>query len=116
MKVRLSIQNRMKLSELVAPEADSVARLKMFRDFQGELSLSEEEQKLVGLTAEQKEGKMLVYLAHPEKDPMKEFKIGEIITETICLKLSDLESNKALPADLLDLYLVFEDEIKKMGK
>jgi hypothetical protein len=114
MKIKLSVGLRLKLSEFVEQEGDCVARLKMFRDFRNELSLTEKEQKLVGLNAEQKDGKMMVFVTKPDKDPMKEFKIGEIITEVICSKFKQLDDQKAMTPDLLDLYEKFEDEIKKL--
>lgn len=114
-KVKLSIGERIKLSEQIGAEQSSYARLKMISVFRESLSLSEDEQMNVGFTETMApNGMMHSHWAHPEKDPMKKFEIGEILTEIICTKLKGLNDTNKLTNDVIPLYESFKLEIDKI--
>lgn len=114
MKKEMSIAVRLKLSDLLGPLEGESARLLMYREFRDYLSLSEEEQKLVGCRVVQQQGGFMTYIDHPELDPQKEVEVGEILTEVVCGILKPMEENKTLKPDLLDLFIWFKPEIVKM--
>lgn len=114
MKAPMSISVRLKLSDLIAPEEGNSARLLMYRKFRGGLSLSPEEQELVGYSSKDGGNGMIAnYLKFPDKDPMKEIDVGEIITEVVCKKLKELDDAGKLNDSMLDLFLWFKENIDK---
>jgi len=114
MKAKMSVAARMALSAMLTPLAGDSARLLMYRKFREGLSLSEEENELVGLNTHQIGNELNTFMRYPEKDPMKEIEVGEIITEVACGKLRELEETKALAPTQLDLFLIFKPEIDKI--
>jgi hypothetical protein len=116
-KVRLGVTERIKLSELLESETGSYARLEMINDFRGALSLSEEEQKLIQYyEMRAPDGRTYSGWKYPEKDPNKEFDIGEILLEMICRKLQALEQANPpqLKQDQRTLYKAFKAEVDKL--
>ena len=117
MKAKMSIPVRLKLSDMLAAFEGDCARLLMYRKIREDLSLSEEEQKLVGYISQPQENGMIANIVRfPDKDPQKEIEVGEIITEEVCKKLKHLSDTKVLKPDQLDLYLWFQPAIDKMFK
>ena len=114
MKKAMSIPVRLKLSDLLSPLEGESSRLLMYREFRDYLSLSEEEQKLVGCRVVQQQGGFMTFIDHPELDPQKEIEVGEIITEVICGILKSMEESKTLKPELLDLFIWFKPEIVKI--
>lgn len=112
LKLKMRIEVRLKLAEMLDSQEDDYARFKMIRDFMGELSLSDEENKLVGLKVEPiKGGGCYTKWEHPEKDPVKEFKISDTMKEIICNMLKNIKINK----NNVDLYEAFKPVIDKMN-
>lgn len=116
MKAKMSIPVRAALGKLLEPLAGDHTRLLMYRKFRESLSLSEEEHNLVGVQNVVNRGtnEVETYIKFPEKDPMKEIEVGEIITEVVCGILIPMEDSKALEPRFLDLFLWFKPEIDKM--
>jgi len=114
MKKPMSILVRTALSKALEPLIGESARLLMYREFREGLSLSKEEGELVGLKTIVQGNEFSTYVQFPDKDPMKEIEVGEVITEVVCQILKPLEETKTLPPDQLDLFLWFKPEIVKM--
>lgn len=116
MKGKMSIPVRAALGKLLEPLAGESTRLLMYREFRESLSMSEEEQKLIGLQTivNRVTNEIETYIQFPEKDPMKEVEVGEIITEVVCGILKPMEDAKNMDPKYLDLFLWFKPEIDKM--
>jgi hypothetical protein len=116
-KVKLAISERFKLSDLLIDEESSFARLKMIRKFREELSLSEVEMKAVSYKLHDPDDSGRAYSTWDKnKEPNKEFEIGEIMLEIICKKLKKLNDENQLRQDQFDLYAAFDKEITDMFK
>jgi len=113
-KVKLDVKARLCLVALLENEESSFARLKLIRDFRSGLSLSENEQKLIGFKEEiTPDGRAFSGWAYPEKDPLKEFEIGEILQEIISKNLKELDSNGKLKNEHYSLYEAFLPVLEK---
>lgn len=117
LKVKLAISERLKLTDLLFDEQSSFLRLKTIRKFREELSLTEDEQKAVSYKEKPApDGRGSYSVWNKEKDPNKEFEIGEIMLEIICGKLKKLNDENALRQDQFDLYKAFDKSINEMLK
>lgn len=116
MKGKMSIPVRLKLSDMLAPVSGESSRLLMYRKFREGLALSDEEGKLVGARVTTTPSGFATYIDYPNKDPMKEVDVGEIITEVVCGILKPMEDAKELKPELLDLFLWFKPAIDEMRK
>ena len=111
-KIKMLTPVRIRLLELLMYETGRRSRLKLLRELQEDLSIGEEEGKIMGFREiVHPDGKVTSFRDHPEKDPNKEINVGEVYLEIICNKLKDLEEKGALRQEQCDLYDVFEPYI-----
>jgi hypothetical protein len=113
-KVKLSIRARIKLNELLADQVGSFAKMKVIRKAMEELSLSEEEIKLVDYREEIKNNQT-VSQWNSEKDPMKECEINMVILETLVSKLKKLDDSGSLKRDQIELYEQFVEGYNQLA-
>lgn len=117
MKGKMSVPVRLKLSDLLGDsnlEGNS-ARFLMYHEMRNILSLSKEEGEQIGLVVEPiPGGGYNTYISHPEKDPMKEIEVNDIIVEVVGNILRPLEENDKLKQGMAELFFWFKPEIDKM--
>jgi hypothetical protein len=102
--MKLSIKERIKVSELLADQVGSRATVKLIRTAVEDLSLSEEEIKETGFLEipSEKGGSSLGW--NPQKDPMKDVVFGETVLKKIQEKLKYLDASENLNADQAALF------------
>lgn len=114
-KIKMLVPVRIRLLELLMYETGRRSRLKLLRQLQEDLSIGEEEGKLMGFRETvSPDGKVTSFRDHPENDPNKEIEVGEVYLEIICNKLKEIEEKGILKQEQCDLYDVFEPYIAKM--
>lgn len=115
-KIKFPVTVRLMLLDFLVEETGRRSRLKLLRKLQEDLSISEEESKLLGFVETVlPDGKIYSKFEklrkNPELDPMKEIEIGEVYLEIICNKLKGIEEGEKLTQAQTPLYDIFEPYI-----
>lgn len=113
MKVKLSVVHRMSFLGLLTNKGDFTT-LKILRELREELSLSEEDHKLLKIQPVSGTKVRFNEKAVPLKEfEFKEGSVREVLLEEVKTQLRDQEKKKVLELDYLDLYEVLMVEKKK---
>lgn len=101
--MKLSIQERIYLSGVLPKESD-FSTLKIVRDLENDLSLSETEYKKYDIVAKAQGGRLVMEWNDAGKKYKKEVKIGEKAFDIIVAALRELEKKRKLPISHMDIY------------
>lgn len=113
MKVKLSVVHRMSFLGLLTNKGDFTT-LKILRELREELSLSENDHKLLKIQPVSGTKVRFNEKAVPLKEfEFKEGSVREVLFEEVKTQLRDQEKKKVLELDYLDLYEVLMVEKKK---
>jgi hypothetical protein len=111
--MKLSIEERMKVSEILQEKVGDRATLKLIREAMEALSLSEEEIKAVGYIQVPMPNGMFGMNWNKEADPMKDISFGDTVSLTIIETLKRLDNAKALKQDQVSLFDKFIETLAK---
>jgi UDP-galactopyranose mutase len=107
MKVKMSIETRLRLSEILADQAGSYARLKAMRVAREELSLTDEEVKATGFKENPNGDGTVSYSWNREGDTNKECNLSDVLVDVIVKKLEALDKAEKLTEAQMPLYEAF---------
>jgi hypothetical protein len=102
--MKLSIDERMRVSEILQEKAGDRATLKLIRKAMEDLSLSDEEIKSAGYVQVPMPNGRVGMSWEKENDPMKDCIFGETVTSIIVETLKRLDNAKALNMDQASIY------------
>lgn len=110
--MKLNIAERIALLNILPPEGNIVT-LRIVRDLRGQLSFTEDELKEWKIKNRvQPDGRALITWDSDFANKTKDIKIGEAAKGIIVEQLKQLESQKRLRLEMLDLYERFVEEKK----
>lgn len=102
--MKLSIKERMKVSEILQEKVGDRATLKLIRTALEDMSLSDEEIKTVGYVQVQMPNGTVGMSWNDKADPMKECVFGETVNNIIIETMKRLDAAKALKMDQVSLF------------
>ena len=107
--MKLSIEERMKVSEILQEKVGDRATLKLIRKAMEDMSLSDEEIKAVGYVQVAMPNGMVGMNWKKESDPMKDCVLGETVSNILIETLKRLDGAKTLRQDQISLADKFLD-------
>lgn len=107
--MKLSIKERIKVSELLADQVGSATTMKLIREARENLSLSEEEIKIVGYIEVPNPNGGTSMGWDSQKDPIKDIQFGDTVLNKLKSKLKRLDESEQLTDDQALLYEKFFD-------
>ena len=106
METKLSIKQRILISNLLQPIVSSAAKRKIINDFMMDLSLTVEEIKTTEYM-ERQIGNGISFMYKASLDPMKSFSFNEIILDCLKKIFLKLDEEEKIDADTLPLFEMF---------
>ena len=107
--MKLSIKERMKVSEILQEKAGDRATLKLINKAMEDMSLSDEEVKAIGYVQVPMPNGGIGMSWNDKADPMKECVFGDTVNNIIVETLKRLDAAKNLKQDQVSLFDKFMD-------